>query len=187
VSPRLQDRPQTVVLAVVAGGALTAAEDQRHRALLEAIVDGRTVATWAHAEPSAGYDLARVTTTVTPSGGGWTLEGVKVDVDHGATADHILVSARTGSGPTDEDGLSLFVVARDTPGLVIEDVATLDGTRASVVRLHGVSLPANAIVGAPGRAYPVIETAVGRGVLAVCAEALGTYKPALEGDYPGPP
>src|SRR5690242_11923810 len=96
--------------AVLAGGAIAATEGEQHKALVEGIIAGTTLAAFAHGEPEAHYELAHVRTRATRSGGGWVLDGAKAVVQHAERADVLVVSARTAGGMEDEAGLSLFLV-----------------------------------------------------------------------------
>ena len=55
----------------------------------------------------------------------------------GASAQSLIVAARTRGDDGQADGLSLFLVERDTPGLSLRDVATLDERWAAEVVLDG--------------------------------------------------
>jgi len=94
-----------------------------------------------------------------------------------------VVSARTSGTVADEDGISLFLVPTDTPGLRRQGAPTHDGGRAADVHLHEVRLPASALLGGEaqlGQGHATLEHAVGRGLLALCAEALGAMEVAKQ-------
>ena len=160
---------------VLAGGALAHAGRQD---LLEPIVESRLVATLAHEEPASRYELSHVSTRARRDADHYVLEGAKAVVPFAAQADLLLVSARTSGGVADETGVSLFAVPAGTPGLAVRAYPTIDGSRAGEVRLDAVRVPASALVGAEGEGLPALEYAVGRGILALCAEALGAMEVA---------
>ncbi len=166
--------------AILAGGAIAAAGSDAQRGLLSEIVDGTTLAAFAHGEPDSGYELARVAATARRGAGGWILDGAKALVLHGDQADWLVVSART-AGPVDaEDGLSLFLVNARTPGIATRGYRLVDGGRAAEVTLRGVEIGADALLGTEGGAFAVIERVVGTGLLALAAEALGAMDVAKE-------
>jgi alkylation response protein AidB-like acyl-CoA dehydrogenase len=99
------------------------------------------------------------------------LRGEKVWVLGGHAADLLLVSARTGGGGA--GGLSLFAVDRGAPGLEVRPVATMDGRRAAMVRLGGVEVGEERLVGDEGGALPVLEEVLDAGAAAACAEGVG--------------
>ena len=70
------------------------------------------------------------------------------------------------------EGVSLFVVPRDAPGLTLTEYLTVDGQRAADIRLDGVRVPESSRLGGEGDALAPIEAALDVGLAAVCAEAV---------------
>jgi alkylation response protein AidB-like acyl-CoA dehydrogenase len=151
----------------------------QQEALLRPMASGERVAVPAHGEEGARYDLSRVATTAKREGGGWRLRGKKAVVLHAPAADVLLVSARTGGNPADEKGISLFAVPRDAPGVGLTPYPTLDGRRAADVALDA-AVPADALLGAEGEAFPGLAAAWDLGLAAVCAEGVGTLQLTLD-------
>jgi alkylation response protein AidB-like acyl-CoA dehydrogenase len=166
--------------AVLAGGAIAAAGNPSQRALLTEIIAGTSIASFAHFEPDSGHELAQVRTTARRDGPGWVLDGAKAVVAGGERADFFVVSARTAGAAGDEKGISLFIVPAKTQGLSVRGYPLVDGGRAAELTLAGVSVGANTLLGAQGSAFPVIEKAVGAGILALAAEGLGAMEAAKE-------
>ncbi|MEF7616765.1 acyl-CoA dehydrogenase family protein [Aquincola sp. MAHUQ-54] len=166
--------------AVLAGGAIARAGSEAQRELLPALIDGSTIAAFAHGEPESGYALAHVATSARRADNGWVLNGAKAVVLQGEAASLFVVSARTSGAQTDEQGLSLFLVPAATPGLTVRGLPAIDGGRVAELSLANVTVPADALLGAEGQAFATIEHAVGRGVLALCAEALGAMDVARQ-------
>ncbi|TQK04860.1 acyl-CoA dehydrogenase family protein [Herbaspirillum sp. SJZ107] len=164
--------------AVLAAEAIAAAGSDEQKARLASIADGSAIAGFAHDEPETHYELARVQTRAERGGEGWVLNGAKAVVAQGEAADWFVVSARSAGAVDDEAGISLFLVARDAPGVQIVGSPTIDGGRVAELRFNDVQLDAGALLGAEGQGYAVLERAVGRGVLALCAESLGAMEAA---------
>jgi len=101
-------------------------------------------------------------------------------VPHGQVADLLLVCARSSGADDSPQGLSLFAVPRDTPGLFVDGYVTQDGQRAADLELVDVAVPRNALVGKPGGAYPHLSHALDRGIAALCAQAVGTMQTLYE-------
>ncbi|WP_428208702.1 hypothetical protein, partial [Enterococcus casseliflavus] len=95
-------------------------------------------------------------------------------------ADVFLVSARISGETDDPDGISLFLIPADTAGLQLQGSDTIDGGRVADLLLQDASLPADALLGSPGDGAALLERILGRGVLALCAEALGAMEVAKE-------
>jgi alkylation response protein AidB-like acyl-CoA dehydrogenase len=78
----------------------------------------------------------------------------------------------------DPQGLALFWVTPDTPGVQLRDYRRIDGGRAAELRLNVARLPAQALVCGPARAPMVLAHGLACGTLALCAEALGAMEVA---------
>jgi alkylation response protein AidB-like acyl-CoA dehydrogenase len=157
---------------LVARGATAA---QRSRILPE-LTQGRLKMAFAQTERGARYDLRRVATRARRSGDGWVLDGGKGAVLHGGCADLLVVSARTTGSETDTDGISLFLVERGAPGVAVTDYRTIDNLRLADVRLSGVAVGRDALVGAEGDGFALAEEVVDYATVLVCAEAVGAIK-----------
>lgn len=164
--------------AVLAGEAIAAAGTRTQKALLAGISDGSMIAAWAHDEPETHYELARVQTSARRSADGWVLNGTKSVVLQGEAAGLFVVSARSAGAIDDEAGISLFLVPKDTPGLAVRGYPTMDGGRVATLLFNDATLGAGALLGEADQGYATLERAVGRGVLALCAEALGAMEAA---------
>jgi pimeloyl-CoA dehydrogenase small subunit len=153
---------------------------EQQKRILPPLIQGKRRLAFAHTERTARYDLGHVGARATRSGSGFTLEGEKRAVLHGAAADTLIVSARTSGSDTDPSGVSLFLVERGAPGLTVKDYRTIDELRAADVWLSGVTVPADAVLGAEGRALPLIEEAADYATALLCAEAVGAIRYANE-------
>lgn len=159
--------------AVMVGSAIAAAGSPAQREALDGLIAGSLTAALAHAEPASGYDLNQVATRAEPSSDGWVLNGAKAVVYAGEHADLFLVSARTAGNVDDESGIGLFLVTRGTPGLALRGYGLIDGGRAAELVLDNVKLAPDALLGEAHAGHALLERAVGRGILALCAEAVG--------------
>ena len=166
--------------AVLAAEAIAAAGSEEQKAVLGQIADASVIAAFAHDEPQSHYELSRVTTTARRDGDGWIIDGVKAVVANADHAQLILVSARTSGAVDDESGISLFLVPADAAGITMVGTPTMDGGRVADITFSSVRVAADALLGAQGQGYPALERAVGRGILALCAEALGAMEAAKE-------
>ena len=146
-------------------------------ALLEEVIAGGTLIAFAHGEPGGRYGLADVSATARAEGDGWRIDGRKAVVLNGDSADWLVVSARVSGAARDEAGLGLFLVDATAEGVTRRGYGTVEGGQAAEITLEAV--PARAL-GTPGEAFPLIEETVGRGVLALSAEALGLMEVCKE-------
>src|SRR6202158_200587 len=144
----------TMGLAVPA--LIEAGSEAQKKEVLGAIAEGKARATLALTEPSGRWDAVSVTLAAKPVGGGWQLDGVKLFVPDAEGADYTVVAARTrGEG---EDGISLFLIKGRPKGMTVTPLKTLDMTRRwNEVRFEGVELGAEALMGAPDKAWPALK------------------------------
>ena len=166
---------------VIAGGALKAVGGAQADAMIPEIIGGNAIVAFAYAEPQGRYDLANLRTTAKKDGAGYVLNGHKGVVYAAPWATHLLVTARTGGGQRDQDGVSLFLIDANLPGIVRRDYPTVDGNRASEIYFENVAVPGDALLGGEGAALALIEQIVDEATVAVCAEATGVMQKLHEG------
>jgi hypothetical protein len=145
------------------------------------IIAGEVTIAFAYAEPQARYTWQDLKTTAKKDGSGWVLNGHKAVVIGAPWASHLIVTARTGGGQRDAQGVSVFLVAKDAKGVTTRDYPTVDGLRASEVTFENVSLGAEALIGAEGQSLALVEKVLDEAVAATCAEACGVLRKLHEG------
>jgi pimeloyl-CoA dehydrogenase small subunit len=163
------------VATVLLGGGLVrhAGSDAQRTSILPKVASGELLLAFAHAERQARYDLGDVLVTAKREGSGYVLNGAKSLVLHGDSADRLIVSARVSGGRKDRDGIGLFFVDAKAKGLARRGYQTNDGQRAAEISFEGVNVGADAALGEPGKAFPIIELVVHEVIAAYAAEAVG--------------
>jgi alkylation response protein AidB-like acyl-CoA dehydrogenase len=158
---------------------LEAGTEPQKKEVLGAIAQGSARATLAFTEPTGRWDADGVALKAMQSAGGWRLDGVKTFVPDAHTADYIAVVARSrGEG---EEGLTLFLVKGRPKGMTVKPLETMDMTRRwCEVRFDGVQLAADAVMGAPDKAWPALKRALEWATAALCAEMVGGVQKVLE-------
>lgn len=171
--------------AILGGGLIAALGDDAQKPIVEEVIAGSVQLALAHGEPNSRYDLAQVETTATVTGDEITLRGRKAVVINAEAADHLVISARESGEAGDEDGISLFLVPRNTAGISLRGYPLMAGGRAAEVDLDDVKLAQSTRLGKPGAAYPALKRAVTRAEVALAAETLGAMETAtrLTRDY----
>ncbi len=166
---------------VLAGGLLselgTAAQREQ---FLTPMIEGRTSLALAYGERQSRYSANDCQTRAEKRGTGWSLSGEKTWVLNGHAADQILVLARTSGDSLDAEGLTLFVVDGDAAGLERIRVPGMDGQRSALLRLRGVEVGADRLLGEEGRALLPLERALDRAAAAACAEGQGEIQELFE-------
>ena len=153
--------------------------DAQRAALLPAVIGGEALLALAYQERQSRYDLCRVATRAERAGAGWRLRGEKILVLDGHVADHLIVSARTAGDERDRAGVTLFLVERGAPGLQVTRQSTLDSRNAALVRLDGVAVGADAVVGDVDGGGALLAEVVDRATAGLCAEMLGGMEAAF--------
>jgi alkylation response protein AidB-like acyl-CoA dehydrogenase len=144
-----------------------------HGALLEQVATGELKLACALGERQSRHDMRDIAARAERDGDGWLLNGEKKVVLHGAQAGVLIVSSRSGGAQRGEDGITLFAVPADAPGVQLTEYRMLDGQRAADVRLDGVRLGAEALIGEAGAGWAILEEALDYGAGLLCAEAVG--------------
>ena len=146
------------------------------QALLEAVMAGEVVLAWAFCEPGGDWTADHVAAEAVPANSGYVLAGTKTAVEAGAQAHHLLVTAQS------PDGLAQFLVPSDAEGLTVTPHESLDlGRRFAEVRLDGVAVGPDALVGAPGAAAEAdVERQRQVMVVLQCADNAGSAARVLE-------
>ncbi|MEZ5271302.1 MAG: acyl-CoA dehydrogenase family protein [Ilumatobacteraceae bacterium] len=160
----------SVVLA--ANTLLQSGDDAAKAAHLPGIASGETIATLAFTEPSGKWDESGITMEASGSGDSWTLNGTKMFVLDGHTANLIIVAARTGKG------VSLFTVAGDAAGLTRTALSTMDQTRKQA-KLEFSNTPAT-LLGAEGEGWNTLSTVLDLAAVGLAAEQVGGAQKVLE-------
>jgi pimeloyl-CoA dehydrogenase small subunit len=150
-----------------------AGEEAQKAALLPPLIEGRLLLAFAHGEPQSRYDLNNVETRARRERDEFILDGNKSVVLHGDSADKLIVSARTSAEPTSASGISLFIVDRTAPGVLLRGYGTADGMRAAEIELVGVRVPAHDVLGPLDGAAAIIDDVADLALAALCAEAVG--------------
>lgn len=154
-------------------------EEQRRRWLPD-LLGGELLGAYCLSEPHAGSDPAAMRTRAVRDGDDWVLTGAKAWTTHGGKADFYTVMARTGDGRGD---ISCFLVPADAPGLSAdapERKMGLTGSTTATVRLDGVRVSADRLIGAEGEGLRIALAALDSGRLGIAAVATGLAQGALD-------
>lgn len=166
---------------VLAGGVLRrAGNDNQREQWLQSIIAGELQACLAFVEPQSRYEINSVATTAVADADGWLLNGSKGVVLNGGNATLIIVPARTSGEHGDEEGITLFAVTSDTPGVTRQSYPTVDGLRAAEIHLDNVRVDGDSVLGTVGEGFATLSAVIDEATLAVCAEAVGIMRVMTE-------
>lgn len=107
-----------------------------------------------YSEPGSGSDLASLSTPAVRDGDDYVVNGQKIWTSHAHEADRIYLLARTSRGQHKQEGISLFLLDMDSPGITVRPIQTIDGWHhVNEVFLDNVRVPAARLVGEEGRGW----------------------------------
>jgi alkylation response protein AidB-like acyl-CoA dehydrogenase len=156
--------------SVVAVEALKGTEQGKR--WFPSIVSGDTVAAFA-VDETKHHRPRQIAMQAVRSGNGFALTGSKQFVVHGASADVIIVAARTGGSAGEPEGLTLFAVPRDAKGMTVENVTLTDASKAARVTFDGAHVDADAVVGEVDGGWEPLRRAMRAGRTGAAAELVG--------------
>ncbi|MGH7063749.1 MAG: acyl-CoA dehydrogenase family protein [Stellaceae bacterium] len=167
---------------LLGGAAIMAAGNPAQQAeWLPPIAAGEKKAALAWTEPALRWDAAGITLPARETAGGFTLSGTKLFVGDPQLADILVVAARTRDGSTMEDGVSLFLVPKETRGVTVTPLPTIDETRKSCeVRFDNVAVPTVSVLGELQGGWAPLSRVVARATVALCAEMCGGAQQVLD-------
>ena len=164
--------------AMIGASALQlAGTDAQKSAWLPRIATGAAVATLAVDEGSH-HNPARTALSATKGGAGYVLNGTKTFVLDGEAADLLIVAARTSGAGT--EGLTLFLVPGDAPGVTRTHLSLLDSRGAAQIAFDGVEVGAEAVLGEVDKGWAVLEPVLDRAYAGLAAEMLGSASAAFD-------
>lgn len=133
-------------------------------------------------EPEAGTDVSGIRTTAAPDGDGWRLNGGKIWIHNAPVADVGFVLARTNKD-AGRRGMSIFIVDLNSDGVTRGPKEHKMGQRASQVGaldFDDVRLPADALLGEPGKGFHMMMSVLDKGRVGIAALAVGIAQAGLE-------
>ena len=173
--------PEPFLSTVLLGGQalLLAGDEAAAKAWLPRVCKGDAILALAQQEARSRFDIDAVETRAERSGTGFRIRGEKIQVLDGHVADAFVVVARTSGGPRDAEGLTLFLVPKGARGLEVTRQTRVDGRNAALVKLDGVEVGADAVVGAPDAGHALLSRAIDRATVGLAAEMLGGMEQAF--------
>ena len=168
----------TVILGAMT--LLEAGSDAQKQEYLPKVANGETILTMALTEPTATYEPAGVQTTAKADGSDYVLNGIKLFVPDAQVADAMIVVARTSESDDASQGITMFLVDANNPGITITPLKTISGDKQAEVELKDVRVAASAVVGQVDKGWDTISRILDLAAVGKCAEMLGGAERVLE-------
>ena len=144
---------------VVHGIAHFGSPTQRER-FLPAILEGRACFALGYSEPGSGSDLASLSTRAEREGQGWRINGQKLWTSTIEFADFLWTAVRTEPTVARHKGISIFIVPHSAPGIRYQRLQAMNGHVVGAVFFDDVYVDDEALIGAPGQGWAIINAAL---------------------------
>jgi len=158
-------------------------EEQKRR-YLTPLARGEAIMGSAITEPDAGSDVASGTTRAELKDGRYVINGNKMFISNGSIADYMTVLCVTHpEGENRHRRQSVLIVETDREGFEANKLKGKLGIRASdtaEVTFSNVAVPADHIVGEPGRGFYHFMEFFNHTRIHICAQGVGVAQGALE-------
>src|SRR5690606_32084374 len=158
-------------------GLVLSGTERQKQEYLPRFASGELVAALAMTEPDAGSDAASLKTSARRAGDTYVLNGTKRFITNAPRADLITVLARTDPAAKGYQGISAFLVPRNSPGLSIgkpERKMGQHGSQVADVILENVVVPADHLIGEEeGQGFKMAMKVLDRGRINVASSGVG--------------
>jgi len=161
-------------------------QEQKER-YLRPLLEGEIFSSYSMTEPQGGSDPTQFTTRARRDGDEWVLEGWKFFSSNARTSSFLIVMAVTDPDAGAYQGMSMFLVPTDTPGVdIVRNVGLMgepaDGDEGMHALIHydQVRLPPESLLGGEGQAFAIAQTRLGGGRIHHAMRTVGVCQKALD-------
>jgi acyl-CoA dehydrogenase len=158
--------------------------EQKER-YLRPLLDGELFSCYSMTEPHAGADPTLFKTRAVKDGDEWVINGWKFFSSNARTASFLIVMAVTNPDVSAYQGMSMFLVPADTPGINIVRNVGLAGEPEghgshALIHYEDVRVPAEALLGGEGQAFVIAQTRLGGGRIHHAMRTIGQAQRAMD-------
>jgi len=158
--------------------------EQKQR-YLRPLLDGELFSSYSMTEPQGGSDPTRFTTRAVRDGDDWVINGWKYFSSNASTAAFLIVMVVTNPDVSPYEGMSMFLLPTDTPGVRIVRNAGLHGEPEgegshALIHYDDVRVPGSALLGGEGQAFVIAQTRLGGGRIHHAMRTIGLAQKALD-------
>jgi alkylation response protein AidB-like acyl-CoA dehydrogenase len=152
--------------------------DEQKDFFLPKILRGEIHFCIGYTEPGAGTDLAALTTRAVRDGDEYVINGQKVFTSLAGDADYVWLATRTNPEVTKHKGISMFLVAMDTPGIKVVPMHLMGEHNINQVFYTDVRVPAGNLVGGEDNGWSIITNQLNHERVTLCSS--GVIERSLE-------
>ena len=153
---------------------------------LRPLLDGEIFSCYSMTEPEGGSDPKQFKTRAVKDGDEWVINGWKFFSSNAKTSTFLIVMVVTDPEVSAYQGMSMFLVPTDTPGVnIVRNVATMgeggigEGSHA-LIHYENVRVPAENVLGGEGQAFAIAQTRLGGGRVHHAMRTVGQCQKALD-------
>lgn len=168
--------------SVVINPILQFGTDQQIETYVPKLAQGKSLGAFCLTEPGSGSDAGSLKTQAVRNGDHFVMNGSKIFITNGGKAEVYIVFAQTKTG-AEEQGISAFIVEKDTPGLIIgknEKKMGLHGSKTVAITFEDMKIPVENLLGKTGNGLKIALSNLDVGRIGIAAQALGIAEAALE-------
>jgi len=162
--------------------------DEQKARYLRPLLDGEIFSSYSMTEPQGGSDPTRFETRATRDGDEWVIDGWKFFSSNARTSAFLIVMAVTNPDVSAYQGMSMFLVPTDTPGVdIVRNIGLMgehfgDGHEGMHALIHydAVRVPAESLLGGEGQAFAIAQTRLGGGRIHHAMRTVGVCQKAID-------
>lgn len=157
-------------------------EEQKKKYVTK-IASGDYIGAFGLTEPNCGSDVGGIQTTARKEGDYYILNGTKMFITNGNIADIILVFAYTDKNKGKKEGISAFIVEKNTEGFTVGKKLSKMGVRGSPtceLIFENCKIPQKNLVGEEGKGFYIAMDALNYARISMAAWCLGIAQAAFE-------
>jgi acyl-CoA dehydrogenase len=152
---------------------------------LQPLLDGEMFSCYSMTEPHAGADPTMFKTRAVKDGDEWVINGWKFFSSNAKTSSFLIVMAVTDPDVSAYQGMSMFLVPSNTPGIdIVRNLGLygepLDEGFHALIHYDDVRVPADALLGGEGQAFAIAQTRLGGGRIHHAMRTIGLAKKAFD-------
>jgi alkylation response protein AidB-like acyl-CoA dehydrogenase len=142
--------------------------DEQKQELLPLILQGEVQFAIGYSEPSAGTDLAALSTRAVRDGDEYVINGQKIFTSLANQADYVWLAVRTDPDAPKHKGISILIVPTSADGFSLSPIHVVGGARTNATFYDDVRVPVGARVGEENEGWKLITTQLNHERVALC-------------------
>ncbi len=155
--------------------------EEQKKIFLTPLAGGKHLGSFAITEPNAGSDVSSMATSAKDKGSYYIINGTKSFITNGEYANIIILTARTGERQ-EKQGLSTFVIEKNTRGLsrgTVEDKMGLRASNTVELIFDECKIPKENLIGNKGDGFKIAMNALDSGRIGIASQAIGIANACL--------